>query len=68
MARAVHSTVRGPGFHVIRYDNRDYGQSSCFDFAKQPYNLDDLARDALGVLDAYDVSSPHTSRARRWAA
>ena len=35
------------GFHVIRFDNRDTGQSSCFDFAKQPYNLNDLGADAL---------------------
>ena len=41
MAGAVHSAVRRPqSFHVIRYDNRDTGQSSCFDFAKQPYNLE----------------------------
>jgi pimeloyl-ACP methyl ester carboxylesterase len=50
-------------FHVIRYDNRDTGQSSCFDFAKQPYDLDDLARDAVGVLDAYDVESAHVAGA-----
>lgn len=51
------------GFHVIRYDNRDTGQSSCFDFAKQPYNLDDLANDAVGVLDAYDVDAAHVAGA-----
>ncbi len=51
------------GFHVIRFDNRDTGQSSCFDFAKQPYNLDDLANDAVGVLDAYDVDAAHVAGA-----
>jgi pimeloyl-ACP methyl ester carboxylesterase len=51
------------GFHVIRYDNRDTGQSSCFDFAEQPYDLDDLASDAIGVLDAYDVESAHVAGA-----
>jgi pimeloyl-ACP methyl ester carboxylesterase len=25
------------GRHVIRYDNRDTGQSSCFDFSAHPY-------------------------------
>ena len=50
-------------FHVIRYDNRDTGQSSCFDFATQPYNLNDLAADAIGVLDAYDVGSAHVAGA-----
>ncbi len=34
-------------FHVIRLDNRDTGQSTCFDFSKQP---NDLAADALGVM------------------
>ena len=29
--------------HVIRYDNRDTGQTTCFDFAKDPYTLSDLA-------------------------
>ncbi len=51
------------GFHVIRFDNRDVGQSSCFDFAKQPYTLNDLAADALGVLDAYDVPAAHVAGA-----
>jgi pimeloyl-ACP methyl ester carboxylesterase len=51
------------GFHVIRFDNRDVGQSSCFDFAKQPYTLNDLAVDAIGVLDAYDVSAAHVAGA-----
>jgi len=50
-------------FHVIRFDNRDTGQSTCFDFAKHPYNLDDLARDAIAVLDAYDVESAHVAGA-----
>ena len=47
------------GRHVIRYDNRDTGQSTCFDFTSQPYTLADLANDALGVLDAYGVERAH---------
>ena len=39
------------GRFVIRYDNRDTGQSTCFDFAKSPYTLDDMTDDAAGVLD-----------------
>lgn len=31
------------GRYVIRYDNRDTGQSTCFDIAQEPYTLDDLA-------------------------
>jgi pimeloyl-ACP methyl ester carboxylesterase len=47
------------GRHVIRYDNRDTGQSSCFDFAEQPYALSDMARDAVAVLDAYGIDRAH---------
>ena len=47
------------GRFVIRYDNRDTGQSTCFDFERQPYTLDDLALDAIGVLDAYGIETAH---------
>jgi pimeloyl-ACP methyl ester carboxylesterase len=47
------------GFYVIRYDNRDVGQSTCVDFAKQPYTLADMANDAVGLLDAYDIAATH---------
>jgi pimeloyl-ACP methyl ester carboxylesterase len=47
------------GRYVIRYDNRDTGQSTCFDFAAHPYTLDDMAADATGLLDAYDLPTAH---------
>ena len=47
------------GFHTIRYDNRDTGQSTCVEFAKAPYTLSDMARDAIGVLDAFGVERAH---------
>ena len=47
------------GRFVIRYDNRDTGRSSCFDFAKQPYTIRDMATDALGILDAYGIDAAH---------
>lgn len=47
------------GYHVIRYDHRDTGQSSSVDFKRHPYSLDDLAHDALMVLDGYGVSRAH---------
>lgn len=47
------------GFYVIRYDHRDSGLSTCFDFEKTPYNLMDMTRDALGVLDAAGVEKAH---------
>ena len=51
------------GRFVIRYDNRDTGQSTCFDFAKNPYTLDDLTLDAVGVLDGYGLDSAHVAGA-----
>ena len=51
------------GRYVIRYDNRDVGQSTCCDFAESPYTLDDMARDAVGVLDGYGLESAHVAGA-----
>ena len=45
------------GRYVIRYDNRDTGQSTCFEVGAPPYTLDDLAADAVGVLDAYGIAA-----------
>lgn len=45
--------------HVIRFDNRDAGRSTCFDFAVQPYALSDMAGDAVGLMDALSISSAH---------
>lgn len=47
------------GRHVIRFDNRDTGQTTCFDFASDPYTVADMALDAVGVLDAYDIERAH---------
>jgi pimeloyl-ACP methyl ester carboxylesterase len=51
------------GCYVIRYDNRDTGRSTCLDFSSQPYTLDDLAMDAVAVLDAYGLKSAHVAGA-----
>lgn len=60
------------GFHVIRYDNRDSGLSTKMEAAGEPdllaafsgnpspaYQLEDLADDAVGVLDALGIDSAH---------
>lgn len=47
------------GRYVIRYDNRDVGQSSVIDFEQNPYTLADMAGDALGVLDHYGIEAAH---------
>lgn len=43
------------GYFVIRYDHRDMGLSSAIDYAKNPYTLNNLASDAIAILDAYDI-------------
>jgi len=47
------------GYFVIRYDHRDVGKSSLIDYQKHPYTLDDLAKDALAILDAYEIKKAH---------
>ena len=47
------------GRYVIRYDNRDTGQSSSVDFGINPYDVAALARDAIGVLDAHGIDRAH---------
>jgi pimeloyl-ACP methyl ester carboxylesterase len=64
--------LAGRGFHVIRYDNRDSGLSTKMESAGEPdilaafggnpkpaYQLDDLADDAVGVLDALGIGAAH---------
>lgn len=47
------------GFQVIRYDHRDVGYSSGVDYARHPYQINDLAEDAALILDAYSIDSAH---------
>lgn len=48
------------GRRVIRFDYRDTGLSTHVeDFGRHPYSLDDLAQDALGLLDHLGVSRAH---------
>jgi len=47
------------GYFVIRYDHRDMGLSSAIDYAQHPYILDDLAKDAVAILDAYGIKKAH---------
>lgn len=47
------------GFFVIRYDHRDAGLSSCFDFEKQPYEILDMAQDTAALLEALHVEKAH---------
>lgn len=47
------------GYRVIRYDHRDTGRSTTRPFDTKPYGIDDLATDALAVLDAHNVARAH---------
>jgi pimeloyl-ACP methyl ester carboxylesterase len=60
------------GFHVIRFDNRDAGLSTWMEEAGPPdmaaafrgnpqpaYELDDMAEDAVGLLDALGIRAAH---------
>jgi pimeloyl-ACP methyl ester carboxylesterase len=47
------------GFYVIRYDYRDSGFSTCFDFQKDPYDLLDMAKDAVGLLNSLEIEKAH---------
>jgi pimeloyl-ACP methyl ester carboxylesterase len=63
------------GFLVVRYDNRDVGLSTWFDHARPvnlaavyggdhaslAYTLEDMADDAVAVLDAAGVGSAHVA-------
>nr|WP_225953739.1 alpha/beta hydrolase [Kibdelosporangium phytohabitans] len=44
---------------VIRYDHRDTGASSWYQPGCPQYTFADLAADAIGVLDAYEVDRAH---------
>jgi pimeloyl-ACP methyl ester carboxylesterase len=44
------------GRYVIRYDNRDTGRSIAYPPGQPGYSMDDLAGDAVGILDAYGVT------------
>lgn len=47
------------GLRVIRYDHRDTGRSTSCPFDQAPYTLEDLAADAIRVLDAWDAQRAH---------
>jgi len=44
------------GFHVIRFDNRDSGLST---WTEVEYRLEDMAADAVGLLDALGIPAAH---------
>jgi pimeloyl-ACP methyl ester carboxylesterase len=51
--------IAGGDRFVIRYDNRDTGRSTFYPPGKPDYAYSDLARDALGILDALNIERAH---------
>ncbi|MGO4129357.1 alpha/beta fold hydrolase [Inquilinus sp. YAF38] len=47
------------GRHVIRYDNRDTGLSTLYPPGQPPYGFDEMADDAIRVLDGYGLDRAH---------
>lgn len=44
------------GYRVIRYDHRDTGRSTFIEFDDASYTVEDLASDAVSILDAWEVN------------
>jgi len=55
----MHNTLTEKGFFVICYDHRDFGYSDKIDFDKNPYDMMDLTRDAIAILNAFEVEKAH---------
>jgi pimeloyl-ACP methyl ester carboxylesterase len=49
----------GAGYWVVQFDNRDIGLSTHVDWASAPYGIQDMAGDAMGVLDAVGIDAAH---------
>ena len=47
------------GRFVIRYDNRDTGKTTSCPPGEPNYTIDDMAADAVAVLDAYGIEQAH---------
>lgn len=47
------------GYYVIKYDHRDFGYSDKFDFEEHPFDVMDLTRDVITILDSLDIRKAH---------
>ncbi|WP_027059128.1 alpha/beta fold hydrolase [Mesorhizobium loti] len=58
---ALCRKLSGAGLYVIRYDNRDTGRSTKYPPGQPPYTFDDMADDAIGVLDSHGIGKAHVA-------
>ncbi|MFD2057108.1 alpha/beta fold hydrolase [Mesorhizobium calcicola] len=56
---ALCRNLADAGLFVIRYDNRDTGRSTKYPPGEPPYTFDDMADDAMRVLDDHGVGKAH---------
>ena len=56
---ALCRRLAGQGRHVIRYDNRDTGRSTAYPPGEAAYGFDDMADDAIRVLDGHGLGRAH---------
>ena len=47
------------GRHVVRYDHRDTGKSTSYAPGQAPYSVEDVADDAVAVLDGFGIDTAH---------
>lgn len=47
------------GYYVIRFDHRDTGLSTEFDYKTRPYTLLDMVKDVILIQDAYQFKKAH---------
>jgi pimeloyl-ACP methyl ester carboxylesterase len=47
------------GRFVVRFDNRDVGRTTCCPMGQPNYSLQDMADDAVAVLDHYGIDRAH---------
>lgn len=51
--------IAAAGRYVVRYDNRDTGRSTSYPPGAPPYTMDDMADDALTILDGHGLDRAH---------
>lgn len=57
-----YEPIAQQGYYIIRFDNRDIGLSDRIDptdWATNPYTLEDMAKDTIGLLDALKIKTAH---------
>lgn len=57
-----YNPIAQKNYYIIRFDNRDIGLSDWIDpaaWAINPYSLEDMAKDTIGLLDALNIKTAH---------